>query len=212
MSCWWRCIDGTTIALEKLEQLEQLIRQSRHTVVITGAGISTAAGIPDFRGPNGKVITHQLPCVAHIVDDRCVDFGETWWKTLLQQEFRPGTTHLYASRTIQIGTKQLCSFCHQSKYWWSSSSIWLSVGEVSRVAWECLCRRMWSVSYTGRFSWMKRRATSTYCRWSVLPALVPIVVNERATSAMLVEEETKIWSVAENCGIPFWIGKIPYQN
>ncbi|CAF4218643.1 unnamed protein product [Rotaria magnacalcarata] len=37
----------------KLEKLEQMIRQSRHTVAITGAGISTDAGIPDFRGPNG---------------------------------------------------------------------------------------------------------------------------------------------------------------
>ncbi|CAF0942408.1 unnamed protein product [Rotaria sp. Silwood1] len=37
----------------KLDQFEQMIRQSRHTVVISGAGISTDAGIPDFRGPNG---------------------------------------------------------------------------------------------------------------------------------------------------------------
>ncbi|CAF1217524.1 unnamed protein product [Rotaria magnacalcarata] len=37
----------------KLEKLEHMIRQSRHTVAITGAGISTDAGIPDFRGPNG---------------------------------------------------------------------------------------------------------------------------------------------------------------
>mmetsp|Transcript_10585 Transcript_10585/g.38917 ORF Transcript_10585/g.38917 Transcript_10585/m.38917 type:complete len:443 (+) Transcript_10585:219-1547(+) len=37
----------------KLQALTALVRGCKHLVVFTGAGISTASGIPDFRGPQG---------------------------------------------------------------------------------------------------------------------------------------------------------------
>jgi NAD-dependent deacetylase len=41
------------------QKLAGLIQNSHHIVALTGAGISTAAGIPDFRGPNGIYVTRQ---------------------------------------------------------------------------------------------------------------------------------------------------------
>jgi NAD-dependent deacetylase len=36
-----------------LEEARRLIEEARQIVVLTGAGISTDSGIPDFRGPQG---------------------------------------------------------------------------------------------------------------------------------------------------------------
>lgn len=45
--------DPTRVLKIKLTKLADMVRNANHLVVLTGAGISTSAGIPDFRGPRG---------------------------------------------------------------------------------------------------------------------------------------------------------------
>ncbi|KAK3562063.1 hypothetical protein QTP86_026877 [Hemibagrus guttatus] len=52
----------------KAKHLAEALRQARHVVVYTGAGISTAASIPDYRGPNGVWTQLQKGCAVRHSD------------------------------------------------------------------------------------------------------------------------------------------------
>ncbi len=60
-------MERQVIAATEVERLAELIRQSRSTVALTGAGISVPSGIPDFRTPETGLWANVDPMeVAHI--------------------------------------------------------------------------------------------------------------------------------------------------
>ena len=79
----------------KCSQLAKLIEQAQSVVFHTGAGISTSAGIPDFRGPKGVWTRFDLLFFEHIgkleireAKGETVEEGKKWVDT------RPTFTHM----------------------------------------------------------------------------------------------------------------------
>ena len=61
-----------------LDDLAALWRQARRVVVLTGAGLSTASGIPDFRSPGGRWERYRpVPLPEFLADE---DARERYWR------------------------------------------------------------------------------------------------------------------------------------
>lgn len=86
----------------------ELIRESKSTVVLSGAGISTAAGIPDFRGPgglynSGKYDPELVFQIRHF--RRQPDYFYQFTRDFLNRirEVRPTFTHGFLAKLERAG-------------------------------------------------------------------------------------------------------------
>ena len=82
----------------KVVQLADMIRAAKHVVVYTGAGVSTAAEIPDYRGPQGIWTLHKKGEHNANASARAVMMGKAF------VDARPTLSHMALS---QLGAKGL---------------------------------------------------------------------------------------------------------
>ncbi|MGC9209208.1 MAG: NAD-dependent protein deacylase [Nitrososphaeria archaeon] len=97
-----------------LEEIAELIAQSRCTVALTGAGISTASGIRDFRGPQGiwRIIDPEKFEISYFLDHP----DEVWELFVryfnLGSEVSPNPAHISLAELERIG--KLCAVITQN--------------------------------------------------------------------------------------------------
>ena len=73
---------GLSLNEDRIKQAAQIILNSKSTIALTGAGVSTKSGIPDFRGTNGlwtKVDPSKFASINGFLSD-----PKAWWEMALE--------------------------------------------------------------------------------------------------------------------------------
>lgn len=93
---------------ESAQETARLIRASRFCAALTGAGISTNAGIPDFRGPKGLYVTKQYDAdkifdIAYFYRDQKPFFEFARDFVSLEERIQPTPTHRFLQKLEEAG-------------------------------------------------------------------------------------------------------------
>lgn len=90
------------------EKIADLLASTRNTVVVTGAGISTEAGIPDFRGENGIYRTLGEDKVMSLLNIKAFrrkprEFYEFYRNYFMMPQVKPSRAHLLLAEMEKKG-------------------------------------------------------------------------------------------------------------
>lgn len=85
---------------EKIQKLQEIIDNSNHIVFFTGAGVSTASGIPDFRSADGLYNQkYQFPpeeiLSHHFFKQHTEEFFRFYRDKMLYPDVKPSFVHQY---------------------------------------------------------------------------------------------------------------------
>ncbi|CAM9506169.1 unnamed protein product [Chrysoparadoxa australica] len=104
---------GPVMFKERFDALVQLVKDAKRLVVLTGAGISTSSGIPDYRGPQGSYSQGHKPMTWDQFLDNHGNRQRYWSRSTFGyekfREARPNDAH-YALARMEAAGKVSASF------------------------------------------------------------------------------------------------------
>ncbi|MCO6438809.1 MAG: NAD-dependent deacylase [Phycisphaerae bacterium] len=135
-------------ALNPIEQLAGFLRDARHAVVFTGAGMSTESGISDFRSPGGVWSKHQPVYYDDFMRSRAERVRYWKMRQEMYAEFRgarPNDGHRAIARLEDLGRivaviTQNIDGLHQD----AGSRRVLELHGTNRVVACCVCGKEWA--------------------------------------------------------------------
>ena len=103
---------STSDFLQRINQLNEMIRNSKHIVFFGGAGVSTESGIPDFRSKDGLYNQHDVQFDSYtpeyLLSHDCVYrnskvFFEYYRQKMDTRDIKPNITHYKLAEMEQKG-------------------------------------------------------------------------------------------------------------
>ena len=93
--------------LDNVKKIQKMIDEAKNIVVLTGAGVSTASGIKDFRGAYGLSKESDIPMEVLLSHDYFYndtdDFYKFYRKNFSIKNVKPNYVHMFLKKLEDIG-------------------------------------------------------------------------------------------------------------